>query len=443
MSEAASAAGGGVDAVELLRDLLRFDTSNPPGAERACLEFLQARLERAGISTWMLSVDPERPNLLGRIRGRGEAPPLLLYGHVDVVPAGSGGWEHPPFAAEIANGALWGRGALDMKGGVALIVAAAIRLAEGSEPPAGDVLLALTSDEEAGSHPGMRFLVEEHPQEWDGVRHALSELGGMTLWLGERKLTPVQIAEKQRCVIRATVEGRGGHAAAALSGTAAGALGQLLATLDSRSLPYRLTPVATVVLEAVAEALGGELGEGLRRIAGGADPAVELAALGEAGAVFEPLLRDTAVPTAAGGWVATNVVPTELYVDLDVRILPGGSPEGVIAQLEQLVPVSARYEVRHREPAIEGDADLSLLPLLSAAAAAHEPGAPVVPWMLSGYTDARYLSRLGIQTYGFLPLRLPPTITTGLMHAPNERVPVDSIEPGVDCLLGAVRAYRG
>jgi acetylornithine deacetylase/succinyl-diaminopimelate desuccinylase-like protein len=430
-------------ALRLLRALLRFDTSNPPGAERECLEFLQATLDRAGISTWMLSQDPERPNLLGRIPGRGEAPPLLLYGHVDVVPAVTPEWTYPPFAAEVAEGAVWGRGALDMKGGVALIAAAAMRLADESEPPPGDVLLALTSDEEAGSHTGMRFLVEEHPQEWDGVRHALSEVGGMTMWVGEERLTPVQIAEKQRCVIRATVTGSGGHAAAVVLDTASGALGRLLAAVDAERLPFRVTAAAATVVEALAEALGGQQADSLRRIADGVEVAAELASLGELGAILEPLLRDTATATEIGGCVATNVVPTKLWADFDVRILPGGSPEAVIEQLEAMAPGLARYEVRHREPAIEGEPDLSQLDMLAEVMAESDPGAPVVPWMLPGYTDARYLSRLGIQTYGFLPLRLPPEITTGLMHAADERVPVDSIDPGVECLVSAVRRYRG
>lgn len=430
--------------VALLRDLLRFDTSNPPGGERACLEFLQATLERVGISTWMLGGDPERPNLLGRVPGRGEAPPLLLYGHVDVVPAVAAEWSRPPFAAEVADGAIWGRGALDMKGGVALIAAAAMRLAESGEPPPGDLLLAFTSDEEAGSHTGMRFLVEEHPAEWDGVRHALSEVGGMTMWVGERRLTPVQVAEKQRCVVRATVAGRGGHAAAALTGTAAGKLGRFLALLESQPLPFRLTEVAREVLAALAAALGGEPAARLSRIAGGeADVGAELRALGPLGDVLEPLLRDTATATGIGGGVASNVVPTSLHADLDGRVLPGGSPERLVAQLEALAPGLATYEVLHREPAVEGAPDLSQLEMLAAAMAEHDPEAPVVPWMLAGYTDARYLSRLGIQTYGFLPLRLPPEITPALMHAADERVPVDAVEPGLECLLGAVRRYRG
>lgn len=431
-------------ATELLRELLRFDTSNPPGAERACIEFLLDRLEDAGIAARILATDPERPNLLGRLPGRGEAPPLLLYGHVDVVPAVAGEWTHPPFGAALADGEIWGRGALDMKGGVALIAAAAMRLAEAGEAPPGDLLLAFTSDEEAGSHTGMRFLVEEHAAEWDGVRHALSEVGGMTMWVGERRLTPVQVAEKQRCVVRATVTGPGGHAAAAVAGTAAGQLGRFLARLDSEPLPFRLTAVAREVLGALAAELGGERALHLRRLAAGeGEVGAELAALGDLGKALEPLLRDTATATEVGGGIASNVVPTSLYADLDARVLPGGSPEDLVAQLEALAPGLASYEIRHREPAIEREPDLSQLGLLAETMREHDPEAPVVPWMLGGYTDARYLSRLGIQTYGFLPLRLPPEITPALMHAADERVPADSVEPGLECLLGAVRRYRG
>jgi acetylornithine deacetylase/succinyl-diaminopimelate desuccinylase-like protein len=336
-----------------------------------------------------------------------------------------------------------------MKSGIALIASAAIRLAGGEEPPPGDVLLAFTSDEEAGSHTGMRFLVEQHAHEWDGVRHAISEVGGMTMWVGERRVTPVQIAEKQRCVIRATVSGHGGHAAAAVSGTAAGALGRFLAVLDSHPLPLRMTPVVRQVIEALATELGGVQADRLRRLVDDVDGGAEsmahekLEALGDLGAVLEPLLRDTATATEVGGGVAPNVVPTELYADLDVRILPGGSPEELVARLEELAPGLASYEIRHREPAVEADADLSQLELLAEVMREHDPEAPVVPWMLAGYTDARYLSQLGIQTYGFLPLRLPPEITPALMHAADERVPVEAIEPGLECLLGAVRRYRG
>jgi acetylornithine deacetylase/succinyl-diaminopimelate desuccinylase-like protein len=240
-------------AVDLLRDLIRFDTSNPPGNERACLEYVAGFLAEHGIPSRFLARDADRPNLVARVRGRGLAPTLLFYGHVDVVPADPSEWTLPPFAGELSGGAVWGRGALDMKGGVAMMVSALARSASG--PPPGDVLVVLTSDEETGSYFGMRFLVERHASEFDGIRHAISEVGGYTFAHGGRTLVPIQVAEKQRCVIRATVRGRGGHAAARVEGSASGKLGRLLAALAEYTLPVHVTPLARTVVDSLIEAL--------------------------------------------------------------------------------------------------------------------------------------------------------------------------------------------
>jgi acetylornithine deacetylase/succinyl-diaminopimelate desuccinylase-like protein len=168
-----------VDPLERLRQLVRFETVNPPGAERdECVAWLEGLLREAGIDTRVVARDPERPNLVARLRGRGQSPPLLLQGHVDVVPVADQRWTHPPFAAEEADGYLWGRGTLDMKGGVAMMIAAVLRAKEAAFAPTGDVLLCLLSDEEAGGDCGAAFLVAEHPELFEGVRYALGEFGG-------------------------------------------------------------------------------------------------------------------------------------------------------------------------------------------------------------------------------------------------------------------------
>src|SRR5438067_4604106 len=241
--------------VELLQSLIRFDTSNPPGNERACIEFVSGLLDRAGIEHQRVALEAERPNLVARVSGRGDASPLLLYGHVDVVAADPSDWSHPPFGGELIGDEVWGRGALDMKGGVAMLVSALMRVAASEALPPGDVLLVLTSDEEAGSRTGMKFLVEEHVELFDGVRHALSEFGGYTLWRGSRRFVPIQVAEKQRCLIRATVRGRGGHPASVVRGSASSKLGVLLSRLDKRSLPVHITPLARTMLESMATVL--------------------------------------------------------------------------------------------------------------------------------------------------------------------------------------------
>ena len=186
---------------ELLQRLIRFDTTNPPGNEADCIAFVQSLLAEAGITSTLLTRTPGRPNLIARLPGRGEAPPLLMQGHVDVVTTAQQQWQHPPFAGEERDGLIWGRGALDMKGGVAMMVAAMLRARFEESPLPGDVLLCLVSDEEAGGNDGARFLVEEHADLFTGVRYAIGEFGGFTLHLAGRRFYPVMVAEKQSCVV--------------------------------------------------------------------------------------------------------------------------------------------------------------------------------------------------------------------------------------------------
>src|ERR671917_1957852 len=188
---------------ELLQRLIRFNTTNPPGNERECVEWIDELLREGGFETQILAKDPERPNLLARLKGRDQAPALLLYGHVDVVPVEGQSWRHPPFEGKNVDGLVWGRGALDMKGGVAMMLAAFLRAkAEGLAPP-GDVLLLVLSDEESGGDYGAKYLVEEHARLFDGVRYALGEFGGFSLYVGRRRFYPIQVAEKQLCFLRA------------------------------------------------------------------------------------------------------------------------------------------------------------------------------------------------------------------------------------------------
>src|SRR5436190_16428044 len=246
---------GPVDPADLLQDLIRFDTSNPPGNERPCLEFVASALAEAAVESRFIAKEPDRPNLIARLEGAGDASPLLLYGHVDVVPARPEGWTHPPFSGDAVDGVIWGRGALDMKGGVAMLIAALMRAAGRASPPAADLILVLTSDEERGSQLGAKFLVDEHHDLFSGVRYAFSEIGGFTEWVGDRRLYPVQVAEKQRCLVRATIRGAGGHPSTVVRGTAAAKLGALLKALDEKRLPAHVTPSARRMLTVMAEAL--------------------------------------------------------------------------------------------------------------------------------------------------------------------------------------------
>jgi acetylornithine deacetylase/succinyl-diaminopimelate desuccinylase-like protein len=429
------------DPVELLRALIRFDTSNPPGNERPCLEFVADLLRAAGVEPRFVAQDDDRPNLVARLLGRGDSPPLLLYGHVDVVPANPGEWRYPPFGGELADGEVWGRGALDMKGGVAMLVAVVLRAAAERLEPAGDLLLALASDEETGSELGAKFLVDEHAHLFDGVRYGLGEIGGFTEWVGERRLYPIQVAEKQRCLVRATIRGAGGHPSTVVRRTAAGRLGRFLTALEKRRLPVHVTPVVRAMLDAMTGALPVHQRLALRPLAAPRLTDRLLDLFGKDAASLDPLLHNTATPTVVRGGESTNVIPTEITVDLDGRLVPGQSPTDLVRELEALVPGVATYEVMREEPAVTAAPDLALYPMLAEIIREREPGGTPMPTLIPGYTDARHFARLGIQTYGFLPMRLPPHITTALIHAPDERVPAEAVRWGADCLWEAVRRY--
>ena len=429
-----------VDPVQLLRELIRFDTSNPPGNERACLEFVAETLAGAGIDCRFVAKEPERPNLVARVPGEAKGPPLLLYGHVDVVPARANEWKHPPFSGELVDDVVWGRGALDMKGGVAMLVSALVSASHDSALDS-DLVLVLTSGEETGSQQGAKFLVDEHADLFEDVRYALGEIGGFTEWVGSRRLYPIQVAEKQRCLLRATVRGAGGHPSTVVRGTAAAKLGRLLRRLDAKRLPAHVTPTAREMLAATAEALPPYERIALRGLV--REPATNplLRVLGRAAAPLEAILHNTATPTLIRGGETSNVIPTEISVELDGRVLPGQRPHDLVRELEDLVGDLADFELVEEEPSPPADPDLTLYPMLAAILRQRDPDGVPIPALLPGYTDARHFGRLGIQTYGFLPMRLPKEITVDLIHAPDERVPVDAIRFGAECLVEAIRQY--
>jgi acetylornithine deacetylase/succinyl-diaminopimelate desuccinylase-like protein len=415
--------------VELLQRLLRFDTSNPPGNERECIEWVKGLLEALGCEVRIVAQQPERPNLIARIAGRGERPPLLLQGHVDVV-AARGEWRHDPFAGELVDGYVWGRGALDMKGGVAMLLAAFMRAkARGLEPP-GDVILCLLADEEAGSPLGADFLVREHPELFEGVRSSIGEFGGFTMEVAGRRFYPIMVAEKQICWTRVTLRGQSGHGSMPVRGGAMGKLGKLLDALDSRRLPVHVTPVARAMIEAIASELPATMALPLRGLLKPALTDRVLGVLGERGRVFDPMLHNTASATIVRGGEKINVIPDELSLELDCRLLPGFAPEDVFAELRALAGVELEFEIAQHDR-VAGEPDMAMFEQLAGVLRELDPSGKAIPMLLPGVTDGRFFSRLGIQTYGFLPMQLPPELPfMQLIHAPDERLPADAVEFG-------------
>jgi acetylornithine deacetylase/succinyl-diaminopimelate desuccinylase-like protein len=425
---------------EILQQLIRFDTSNPPGGERACIEWIRALLEGTGAELRVVAREPERPNLVARLRGRGQAPPLLLQGHVDVVPA-RGSWLHEPFGGELADGYIWGRGALDMKGGVAMMLAAFLRAAAAQEPPPGDVILCALCDEEAGSDLGANYLVSEHPELFEGVRYALGEFGAFTLSLAGRRFYPVMVAEKQVCWTRARLRGPAGHGSLPVRGGAMGKLGRLLERLDRHRLPVHVTSAARSMIEAIAAELPEPLALPLRGLLVPRLTDPLLALLGERGRTFDPLLHNTASPTILAGGEKINVIPGEVELELDCRLLPGFGPQELFAELRALGGVEMELEVLRHDP-VAAQPDMGMFELLAGTLRELDPSARPVPLLLPAVTDGRFFSRLGIQTYGFLPMQLPAEMAfMELIHAADERLPADAVEFGARAITRVLERF--
>ena len=425
----------------LLQRLIQFDTTNPPGNEAESISFISDLLTEAGIEPMVLAKTPERPNLVARLSGRGNAPPLLLYGHVDVVTTEDQQWRHPPFEGKLIDGFVWGRGALDMKGGVAMMLAAFFRAkAEGLELP-GDVVLAIVSDEEAFGDFGAKFLVEQHPDLFDGIRYAIGEFGGFTMQVGKRRFYPIQIAEKQLCLLKATVRGLGGPGSMPVHGGAMAKLAEFLGKIDRHRLPVHVTPVAHLMFKSMASSLGGLnsliLGQLLNPIL--TNHVLNL--LGERGRLFDPLLHNSVSATILHGSEKINVIPSEVSVELDGRLLPGYQPDDLISELRQIIGNNVELEVIRYDPG-PNEPDMGLFNTLADILRDADPDGVPVPLLLSGVTDGRFFSQLGIQTYGFLPMPLPADFNfTQTIHAADERIPVDAIDFGANAIYQVLQRF--
>ncbi|MEU6472636.1 M20/M25/M40 family metallo-hydrolase [Streptomyces massasporeus] len=440
------------DVVETTRRLIRHDTTNPPGETAACTMWLRDQLSDAGLHTRVVSGDRDRPNLVARLEGRGEAPPLVLHAHTDVVPTAGQPWSRPAFSGDLVPDGrggqeIWGRGAVDMKGPLAMMTAALHRLSSGQEPPAGDIVLAVVSDEEVGSTAGASYLLREHPELFDGARYAIGEEGGAGLDLdGALRVHPVVMAEKRACWLRVTLRGPAGHGSrVAGPDTAVRRLTRLLSALEPGGLPPVVTPVVERLLTALHSRLSGPVAAACARLREDPEDPAALNALPARDAqYFRSVVRHSVNPTVLRGGVTTNVLPAEITVELDGRLLPGPyPPERFVKDLSELVGFPLDVEVlvlgeEMPEPAFDG-----FYETLAGILAEKDPGGVPVPMMTTASTDARLFARLGITCFGWTPLLLPAGAPhRWLLHTPDERVPVDALRFGADCFETLLRRYR-
>ena len=429
---------------ELLQKLIQFDTTNPPGNEFACVQYIDQLLQAAGIETTILARDEKRPNLIARIKGNGDAPPLLLQGHVDVVTTANQDWQHPPFSGALVDEQIWGRGALDMKGGVAMMVAAFLQAKMENSSLPGDVILTILSDEEAGGEFGAKFLVEQHPEYFADVQYAIGEFGGFSTNIAGERFYPIMIAEKQLCSLQLTIKGQGGHGSMPLKGEAMALLGQVLTTLDQQQLPVHIPTATRMMIEGFTNQIAFPASLVLRQLLNPNLTNRMLKLLGTQGNTFKPLLHNTVSPTILQGGEKINVHPSEIVLQLDGRLLPNSTPEELVNELDNLLGnnPNINIEVIHFSPGPK-EPNMGLFDVLSNLLQEADPTGTAVPLIVPGVTDARFFSRLGIQTYGFLPMILPEKLNFAqTLHAANERIPADALPFGTRLIHQVLQQFH-
>ena len=423
---------------ELLQELIRFDTTNPPGAERVCVERIGALLSEEGIEWQAYAARPERPNLVARLPG-GPGPGLVLQGHVDVVTTVNQRWTRPPFGGELVDGWIWGRGALDMKNGVAMMVSAFLRAKREATRLPGDLLLVVLADEEAGGMEGAAWLTDNHPELFTGVRHTIGEGGGYSSLMGGIRFYPIMVSEKRGCQLQLTFQGPGGHGSLPMRGGAMAKLGEVLGALNRTRLPIHLTEPVRLQLEGMRDRFLGERAALFNRLLepGHADEALD--ELGAEGRSLDAALHNTVNATIVEGGLKINVIPSEVHLSLDGRLLPGQGPEDMIRELRAIVGEEPEIEVVKLGPA-QPEPDLRGFQVLADIIRELDPDGVPLPYLVSGGTDGRHFAKLGISTYGFTPVTLPAGFDAWTtIHDADERIPAAALDFGTEAIFRAIQ----
>ncbi|MEU6243852.1 M20/M25/M40 family metallo-hydrolase [Streptomyces sp. NPDC047024] len=419
------------EVVAFTSELIRIDTTNRGGGdcrERPAAEYAAERLAGAGLEPVVLERTPGRGNVVARIAGTDpSADALLVHGHLDVVPAEAADWSVDPFSGEVRDGVVWGRGAVDMKNMDAMILAVARAWAREGVRPRRDIVIAFTADEEDSAVDGAGFLADTHPELFEGCTEAIGESGAFTFHDGTgREIYPVAAGERGTGWLRLTARGRAGHGSKVNRENAVTRLAAAVTRIGAYEWPIRITPTVRAALTELAALYGLEDDPD--------DADLLLSKLGPAAKLVEATVRNSANPTMLDAGYKVNVIPGDASAHVDGRFLPGTEDE-FRATLDQLTGPDVDWDFVHREVALQAPVDAPIYAGMRAAVEEFAPGAHVVPYCMSGGTDAKQFSRLGIKGYGFAPLRLPEDFDyQALFHGVDERVPVDALHFGVRVL---------
>lgn len=426
------------EVVRLCQELIRIDTTNygPDGegpGEREAADYVVEQLREVGLEPDLYESEPGRATVAVRIPGADrERGALCVHGHLDVVPANAEDWSVDPFAGEIRDGCVWGRGAVDMKDMDAMILACVRHLARTGTVPPRDLVVVFFADEEAGGVYGSQWMVEHHPDVFEGVTEAISEVGGYSVTVptsdgGTRRAYLLQTAEKGIAWLRLRAKGRAGHGSVPNDDNAVLHLAEALSRIAAHKWPREYIASVRGLLDGLSEMTGtGYSDEDLEEL---------LEHLGGAAGFVRGTLQDTANPTMLRAGYKHNVVPQEAVAAIDCRFLPGHE-ESLMETLRELAGEHVEVETEHRDIALDSPFEGPLVDTMRAALLEEDPAAEILPYCLSGGTDNKALSTLGITGYGFAPLRLPADLDFAPMfHGVDERVPTESLEFGAKVLL--------
>jgi acetylornithine deacetylase/succinyl-diaminopimelate desuccinylase-like protein len=419
------------EVVKICQDLIRIPSVNfgeGKGDERAVAEYIVASLAEVGIASEIFESAPNRCNVIARLPGSDTSRPgLVLHGHIDVVPANAADWSVDPFAAEIRDGMIWGRGAVDMKNMDAMILAIVRKWARTGYKPPRDIVLAFFADEEAGMTFGSRWMAAQHPEVFAGCSEAISEVGGFSVTVADgKRLYFVEAAQKGIHWMKLTAQGRAGHGSMMNDENAITSLTEAVAKIGRYEWPQRYTKTVKILFSKIAQATGKKYDE--------TDLRPLLSEIGPTARMIGATLQNTANPTMLEAGYKANVIPGSASAVIDGRFLPGYEDE-LNKTIKEIIGPDISVETISRDIALEIDFEGDLVEAMCNAITTFDPEGIPVPYLMSGGTDNKALSELGIVGYGFSPLQLPADLDfMALFHGVDERVPISGLEFGVKVL---------
>ena len=425
------------ETARIARDLIRFDTSNW-GNGRANSETEAARyvgdfLESLSLEVEYIDSAPGRTSVITRIPGvNPELPAMVVHGHLDVVPVDPAHWSVDPFAGEIREGMLWGRGAVDMKNMDAMILTAVAEILRAGDKPNRELIVAFFSDEENGGVFGSHHIATHRPELFDGATEAISEVGGYSVTIGDERAYLIQTGEKALIWATITAHGDAAHGSRVIPNNAVTKLAEAVVALGRAEWPVTMTRTTTALVAELAAMLD---------LPADTDPRDVVAATGLAAGFLSPSLATTSNPTQLTAGYKHNVIPDTASAAIDIRPLPG-TEDDVLARIREIIGPDIDIEIAVQDIGLENDFDTPIVEAMARSLNAFDPGARMLPYLLSGGTDNKALAMLGIRGYGFAPLKLPADLDfPGMFHGVDERVPLDALDFGHRVLTDFLRSY--